>query len=142
MFDLSSSKLFILGIVALIVIGPKDLPMLLRTVGKYLGMIRRQASEFRSQFDDAMRDSELEQVKKDVEKMSRDMETTMRDAETSVEREVAQANAELDSAIAKTPAIEPLPDSTFAGLHPTPPLSTLEPTPVAAPVAAPVKVGA
>ena len=60
MFDLSSSKLLILGIVALIVVGPKDLPILLRTIGKYVGMIRRQAAEFRSQFDEAMRESELD----------------------------------------------------------------------------------
>ena len=63
MFDLTSSKLLILGIVALIVVGPKDLPILLRTIGKYVGMIRRQANEFKSQFDEAMRESELDSLK-------------------------------------------------------------------------------
>ena len=60
MFDITSSKLLILGIVALLVIGPKDLPALLRTIGKYMGIIKRQAAEFRAQFDEAMRESELE----------------------------------------------------------------------------------
>ena len=69
MFDITSSKLLILGIVALLVIGPKDLPALLRTIGKYMGIIKRHAAEFRAQFDEAMRESELEQLKKDVEKM-------------------------------------------------------------------------
>ncbi len=48
MFDITSSKLLLLGIVALFVVGPKELPALLRTVGKYMGMIRRQAAEFRA----------------------------------------------------------------------------------------------
>ena len=59
MFDITSSKLLILGIVALLVIGPKDLPALLRTIGKYMGIIKRQAADFRAQFDEAMRESEL-----------------------------------------------------------------------------------
>jgi sec-independent protein translocase protein TatB len=101
MFDLSSSKLLILGIVALLVVGPKDLPILLRTIGKYVAMIRRQATEFRTQFDDAMRESELAEIKKSVETMGEDMEKTMREAELSVEKEVAAANAELDAALAK-----------------------------------------
>ena len=46
MFDITSSKLLILAVVALIVVGPKDLPILLRTIGKYLGIIRRHAAEF------------------------------------------------------------------------------------------------
>lgn len=69
MFDLTSSKLLILGIVALLVVGPKDFPILLRTIGKYVGMIKKQAAEFRSQFDEAMRDAELQQLKTDVEKL-------------------------------------------------------------------------
>ena len=44
MFDITSSKLLILAIVALLVVGPKDLPLLLRTIGKYMGVIRRHAA--------------------------------------------------------------------------------------------------
>jgi sec-independent protein translocase protein TatB len=69
MFDITSSKLLILGIVALLVIGPKDLPALLRTIGKYMGIIKRHAADFRAQFDDAMRESELAELKKEVEKV-------------------------------------------------------------------------
>jgi len=50
MFDITSSKLFLLAIVALLVIGPKDFPILLRTIGKYMGIIRGHAREFRAQF--------------------------------------------------------------------------------------------
>ena len=59
MFDITSSKLLLLGIVALLVIGPKDFPALLRTIGKYVGIIRGHAKEFRAQFDEAMRETEL-----------------------------------------------------------------------------------
>ena len=62
MFDITSSKLLILGIVALLVIGPKDLPALLRTIGKYMGIIKRHAADFRAQFDEAMRESELDRA--------------------------------------------------------------------------------
>lgn len=104
MFDLTSSKLLILGIVALIVVGPKDLPILLRTIGKYVGMIRRQANEFKSQFDDAMRESELESIKRDVENMGRDVENTMRKAETDLEREIKSVDTDIDQSIQSTPA--------------------------------------
>jgi sec-independent protein translocase protein TatB len=137
MFDLSSSKLLILGIVALLVVGPKELPMLLRTIGKYVGMIRRQATEFRTQFDDAMRESELDSIKKDVEKMSQDMETTMREAEMSVEKEVATANAELEASMANVPPPE------FGQIDALGPADATTPLPAqVVPVEPPVKVGA
>ena len=98
MFDLTSSKLLLLGIVALIVIGPKDLPVLLRTIGKYVGIIKRQAAEFRSQFEEAVRESELDQLKKDVESMGAEAEASMREAERTVTTELDAAKAEVESA--------------------------------------------
>ena len=98
MFDITSSKLLLLGIVALIVIGPKDLPVLLRTIGKYVGIIKRQAAEFRSQFEEAVRESELDQLKKDVESMGAEAEASMREAERTVTTELDAAKAEVESA--------------------------------------------
>jgi sec-independent protein translocase protein TatB len=125
MFDLSSSKLLILGLVALIVVGPKELPLLLRTLGKYVAMIRRQAAEFRTQFDDAMRESELDTVKKDLENVGRDFEKTVRDAEMSVEKEVAAANAEMEASLKPMEPAPPLPTELqidhLNGLDHTPP---------------------
>ena len=77
MFDITSSKLLILAIVALIVVGPKDLPILLRTVGKYLGVVRRHAAEFRAQFDEALREAELQDVKKEFEGVQHEMRSTL-----------------------------------------------------------------
>jgi len=145
MFDLTSSKLLILAVVALIVVGPKDLPALLRTLGRYMGMIRRQANEFRAQFDDAMRESELADLKKEVENIGRDTQETLRDATQSVEthlgdvtREVNESLAEADKAALQQPALlgtsstEPAPD----GLPPPQPVEST-PQPVAPPAAQP-----
>ena len=102
MFDLTSMKLVMLGLVALIVVGPKDLPVLLRTIGKYAGMIRRQATEFRAQFDEAMRESELAELRKEVEKVGREAETTFKDATQTVSHEMAGAHAELNASMHST----------------------------------------
>jgi len=64
MFDVSWGKLVIIGVVALIVIGPKELPTVLRTIGQWLGKIRRMAGEFQGQFQDAMREAEMADLKK------------------------------------------------------------------------------
>ena len=99
MFDITSSKLLILGIVALLVIGPKDLPALLRTIGKYVGMIKKQAAEFRAQFDEAMRESELHELKKQVESIQQETETAVREAGSSVEKQLAEAKESVDAAM-------------------------------------------
>src|SRR3712207_1441717 len=67
MFDLSWGEVMVIGAVALIVIGPKDLPKALRTVGNMTGKVRRMAAEFQSQFNDAMREAELDEIRKQVE---------------------------------------------------------------------------
>ncbi|MGH6770734.1 MAG: Sec-independent protein translocase protein TatB [Xanthobacteraceae bacterium] len=70
MFDIGWSELLLIGIVALIVIGPKELPGALRTLGQWMGKIRRMASEFQGQFQDAMREAELADLKKEMDEMA------------------------------------------------------------------------
>jgi sec-independent protein translocase protein TatB len=125
MFDLTSSKLLILGIIALLVVGPKDLPILLRTIGKYMGMIRKQANEFRAQFDEAMKESELDTLRKEVENVGREAEATMRDAEHSVQKEVNLANSQVDSVIQSSTTTPEIP--TVAPVIPPPPVVHVEP---------------
>jgi sec-independent protein translocase protein TatB len=67
MFDLSWGEVLVIGGVALIVIGPKDLPKALRTVGQMTAKMRRMAGEFQAQFNEAMREAELDEVKKQIE---------------------------------------------------------------------------
>jgi sec-independent protein translocase protein TatB len=67
MFDLDVSKMIVVGIVALAVIPPKDLPRVMRTVGQAVGKMRRMAAEFQGQFMEAIREADLESVKKEFE---------------------------------------------------------------------------
>jgi len=70
MFDIGWSELVVIAVVALIAIGPKELPGVLRTVGQYMGRIRRMASEFQGQFQEAMREAEMADLKKQVDEMT------------------------------------------------------------------------
>lgn len=67
MLDFDVGKLVVIGVVALIVIGPKDLPRVLRQVGNAVGKMRRMAAEFQGQFMEAMREADVENLKKEVE---------------------------------------------------------------------------
>jgi sec-independent protein translocase protein TatB len=64
MFDIASGELLLVALVALLVIGPKDLPRALRFVGNWVGKARRVASQFRSGFDEMLRQSELEELER------------------------------------------------------------------------------
>jgi sec-independent protein translocase protein TatB len=70
MFDIGWGELLLIGIVALVAIGPKELPSALRSLGHWMGKIRKMASEFQSQFQDAMREAELADLKKEVDEMA------------------------------------------------------------------------
>jgi sec-independent protein translocase protein TatB len=67
--DIGGSELLVLAIVALIVVGPKDLPVLLRKIGQFIGKMRGMASEFRASFDEMARQSELDELRKEVQAM-------------------------------------------------------------------------
>ncbi len=70
MFDFDIGKMMVVAIVALAVIPPKDLPRVMRTVGQVLGRMRRMASEFQGQFMDAMREADLESVRKELAELN------------------------------------------------------------------------
>ena len=63
MFDIGWSEILVIAIITVLVVGPKELPGLLRTVGKTVGSLRRMAGDFQNQFNDALREAELEDVK-------------------------------------------------------------------------------
>ena len=70
MFDIGWGELVVIGVVALIAIGPKELPGVLRTTGQWMGKIRRMASDFQDQFKEALREAELDDLKKKVDEMT------------------------------------------------------------------------
>lgn len=121
MFDIAWSELMLIGAVALVVIGPKDLPKAMRTVGQAVGKIRRMAAEFQGQFNDAMREAELHDLKKQVEDvggsvtsaMKTDYSSDFKPIEMPGEATPQPSDAALKEAEAKLAALpgpEPLPE--------------------------------
>jgi len=71
MLDIGWSEMLLIAVVAIVVIGPKDLPKALRTVGQWMGRARRVAREFKDSVDDMVRESELDELRRETEQMSR-----------------------------------------------------------------------
>ncbi|SFJ60982.1 Sec-independent protein translocase protein TatB [Jannaschia pohangensis] len=70
MFDIGFGEMLVVGVVALIVVGPKDLPKMFRTFGEFTGKARRMAREFQGAMNDAARDSGIDDVTADLRKMA------------------------------------------------------------------------
>ncbi|MBL4892865.1 MAG: twin-arginine translocase subunit TatB, partial [Rhizobiaceae bacterium] len=66
MFDIGWTEMLVVACVAIIVVGPKDLPKMLRSVGKTIKKVRGMAGDFQRQFNDALKESELDELKNDV----------------------------------------------------------------------------
>jgi sec-independent protein translocase protein TatB len=73
MFDISWTEFLLIGIVALIVIGPKELPAVMRTMGQWARKIRIMAGDFQNQFQEAMREAEMADLKKQVDDIAQDV---------------------------------------------------------------------
>ncbi len=70
MFDISWTEFLLIGVVALVVIGPKELPGVMRTLGQWSRKVRSMASDFQNQFQEAMREAEMADLKKEVDDMA------------------------------------------------------------------------
>jgi sec-independent protein translocase protein TatB len=70
MLGISWYEYLVIAVVALIVIGPKELPAVLRAIGQWTAKIQRMAAEFRGQFQEAMREAEMADLKKEVDNIS------------------------------------------------------------------------
>lgn len=89
MFDIGWGELLLAGMIALIVIGPKELPTVMRTLGHWMGRVKRMASEFQGQFQEALREAELDDLKKQAEDLTgsvSDMANPLADVQEDVER--------------------------------------------------------
>src|SRR5215469_110796 len=106
MFDISWTEFLLIGVVALIFIGPKELPAVLRTLGQWTRRIRSMAADFQNQFQEAMREAEMADLKKQVDDIAHDIksydplkdvrsdiETAGRDSQSSLEKPAADSAA-------------------------------------------------
>ncbi len=117
MFDIGWSELVVIAVVALVAIGPKELPGVLRMVGQWLGKARKMASEFQGQFNEAMREAEMADLKQSFDEIkdaagSLDGKSLL--GLDSVEKDVKDALtideplAEPTGAISLDPVVEPV----------------------------------
>lgn len=96
------SELLLIGLAALIIIGPKDLPMMMRKLGQIMGKGRRMAREFQAAFDDIARQSELDELKKEIQELRKS--NTL----ASAQDDLAAYEADVNSAIMREhPAAAP-----------------------------------
>lgn len=104
MFDIGWSELLLIGGVALVVIGPKDLPRALRTLGQTTTKVKRMAADFQRQFNDAMREADMEEFRKGVS----DVVDTARDLKNNF-NPIDRLRSEIKGAIDDSGAPRPLP---------------------------------
>ena len=112
MFDIGASELLLTAIVAIVVIGPKDLPLALRTAGKWIGKIRRVSGHFRTGIETMIREAELEE-----------MEQKWREQNATIMAETPPADPETSPAMEgplAIPAPEPVSAEAATALLPPP----------------------
>src|ERR1700747_1921426 len=114
MFDISWTEFLLIGIVALIVIGPKELPAVMRSLGQWTRKIRSLAADFQNQFQEAMREAEMADLKKQVDDMASDIKSY--DPLKSVRDDIETAGKDIEKSITagnETKLVEdkPNPDS-------------------------------
>jgi sec-independent protein translocase protein TatB len=138
MFGIDSSELLLIAIVALVVIGPKELPGLLRTWGKWMAQMRGMASEFRGHVDEMVRQSDLDEVKKQLTASS-GLDLQSLDPTKEIRSHIEQGMAEGEKAIAEGKSVfdNPLaePDSAPQIAAETPAETPVETPAETAPVA-------
>ena len=111
MFGLGWGEMVVIGIVALIAIGPKELPTVLRTIGQAMGKIRRMANEFQGQFQEALREAELTDLKKHADDIATDISSMsnfdpMADTRKEVERAFEMPDADKPAGTPAEPSAE------------------------------------
>src|SRR5205823_132684 len=126
MFDLGWGKLVVIALIALVVIGPKELPAVLRTVGQWMTKIRRMAAEFQGQFQEAMREAEMAEMKKHVDEISDAAKglTSQFDPLTTAQNEIKGA---LEDKPATSTAAPAEPAAGAAAENQTAPVSAAQP---------------
>ena len=116
MFDIGWSELLVIAVVALIAIGPKELPGVLRMVGQWMGKARKMAAEFQGQFQEAMREAEMADLKKSFDEVKEAatgftsgilMTSLQRDVDKALDIEGVEKPAETTVAAIEPPAVVP-----------------------------------
>lgn len=148
MFGIDSPELMVIAVVALVVIGPKELPGMLRSWGKWMAQMRGMAAEFRGHVDEMVRQADLDDVKKqltatpglDLQALdpTREIKSAIQEGMAEGEKAMAEAKAQLDNPLAEPESAPQIAAETQPALASAPatPLAAAEATLVIEPSAA------
>lgn len=158
MFEIGWTEILFVAIVAIFVLKPKDYPEALRAIGNFLTRARQMAGEFQSQFNEAMRDANLDDVRKTIDEIRdlknmgplnqvRESLTQFADETTSVKKSIESSVAPPPSALAPDPYVGPTADAAaatqsvdpYTGQPTTPSISAI-PTPPEPPAGLPTEL--
>lgn len=108
MFDIGWSEMLVIAIVLIVVVGPKDLPRMLRTFGKTTAKLRGMAGDFQRQFNEALKEAELDDVKKSVDELrGLNPASEIRKQLNPFEKAASDIRSGLDNALKSSPAPQP-----------------------------------
>jgi len=148
MFGIDSPELLVIAIVALVVIGPKELPGMLRSWGKWMAKMRGMASEFRGHVDEMVRQSELDDVKKSLDSVSgldlqsldptKQIKSMIQEGVSEGEKALAEAKSAIDNPLAE-PESAPQIAAEPAVVAAEPAPAVIEPAPAVAEAAPPAE---
>ncbi|MBX3507393.1 MAG: Sec-independent protein translocase protein TatB [Parvibaculum sp.] len=93
MFDIGWSELLVIAAIAIIFVGPKDLPKMMRTAGQYVAKVRGMAREFQSSFDELARETELEELRKEVAALKNQATKPLRSLQDELDKAVKAGGA-------------------------------------------------
>jgi len=103
--EVGATELLVIAAIALIVVGPKDLPVMLRKLGQFIARMRGMANEFRASFDEMARQSELDELRKEVQAMrsGRYLDPLREAAAEAGDAEVDQVFADIHAGVTGKP---------------------------------------
>ena len=117
MFDISWTEFLLIGVIALVFIGPKELPSVLRTLGQWTRKVRSMAADFQGQFQEAMREAEMADLKKQVDDIAHDIKSydPLKDVRADVEAAGKDIRSSLEQPAVTTPTSESAQSETPVG---------------------------
>jgi sec-independent protein translocase protein TatB len=122
MFDIGWSEILVIAVVAVVVVGPKELPRMLRSFGKTMGTVRRMSNDFKRQFDEALREAEREAGLEDTKKQLQEATKPLSDIRKDFDASMRQAST-------PAPKPAPAPEKPPETVHTAEPVKTGAPTP-------------
>jgi sec-independent protein translocase protein TatB len=112
MFDISWTEFLLIGVVALVFIGPKELPAVMRTMGQWTRRIRSMAADFQGQFQEAMREAEMADLKKEVDDIAHGIKSydPLKDVRSDLEAAGKDIQTSFDQPLMTSTAADAVPE--------------------------------